>query len=135
MRILAIDWGEKRMGLAVGDSQHGVATPLKTVAREGGIVETLAKRAQKEGADFILLGLPLSLSGENGPMADTVREFGKMLGSKAHIPVFFRDERLTSVGARRHGIAKERLDAAVAALLLQEYFEEIGATKHQDSVV
>ena len=132
MRILAVDWGEKRIGLAVGDTSHGVAMPLDTVSGGSAAIDIVAERAKKEGARFILLGLPLTLSGEEGPMVEHIKRIAVALGKKAGVPVFFRDERFTSAAVSRYNVPKGRRDALVATMLLGEYFEEMG-TAAKDS--
>ena len=136
MRILAVDWGEKRIGLAVGDTGHGVAVPLDILSGGSTAIATVAERAKKEGAHFILLGLPLTLSGEEGPMVEHIKRIAAALGKKAGVLVFFRDERLTSVAVGRSNAPKGRRDALVAAMLLREYFEEMGtAAKDGENMV
>ncbi|OHA48948.1 MAG: hypothetical protein A2806_04625 [Candidatus Terrybacteria bacterium RIFCSPHIGHO2_01_FULL_48_17] len=119
MRILAIDHGSKRIGLAVGDTGHGVATPLKSIGAHDVFGELRAFVA-KENIERIVIGMPLTLRGEKGAQAQKVEAFGKKLGSLLNLPVEFFDERLTSKMVLKDTQDK---DAAAAAILLSDWLQ------------
>lgn len=134
MRILGLDVGEKRIGVAICDPQERLALPLTFLERGGADAPTLAAIAElvrREGAEAIVVGLPLSLDGSLGPQAQRVAAFVEALARQVDVPVTPWDERLSSVeaerllratGHRRRAL-KGRRDAAAAALILQGYLD------------
>ena len=136
MRVLCIDFGERRIGLALSDPSGTLASPLPTLKRRRGKrppLSALAGIAEENGAEAIVLGLPLTLDGGDSDWTRTVREVGRALGERTGLPVHFMDERLTSVRAERAvrslGLPKkkreekERVDAAAAILILQAWLD------------
>jgi putative holliday junction resolvase len=135
-RVLGVDLGARRIGLAVSDPAGRVATPLTVVERSGDTAadhRTIVAHAREAGASRIVVGLPLSLSGEVGPAARAVLEEVESLRAEASgtIAVETHDERLTTVIAER-GIRaararrrarKRAVDSAAAAVMLQSYLE------------
>ena len=134
-RIAAIDFGLKRIGIALSDERKQIAFPLATVAGgEEGVQNVMAALAEKrKEIEQIILGLPLLLSGAKGNMALLVEKFGTDLEIAIGIPVLLLDERLSSKYADRqlremsHNRRErtEKLDRASAAFLLQSYLEKI----------
>ena len=129
MRILAIDFGEKRIGLATSDATQALATPRKTLRRasdEKAAREILEFCAQEE-IGLVLLGLPRSPGGDERaphPFASRIRAFAAKLAARTPIPVRFHEETLTSNEAARRlprGAAREDLDRMAAAVLLEDY--------------
>lgn len=121
-RVLALDYGEARCGLALSDPTGTLATPLGVVERPAtrkGIA-AIAEVARERGAGLLLIGLPLTMSGEEGAQAEEARAFGTRLAAATSLPVRYHDERLTTrQAARRGGAAPE--DARAAAILLEDY--------------
>lgn len=137
-RVLGIDYGRKRIGLAVSDPTGTIASPLQTLNRRIGRRPPWAEIARvirEYEVERAVVGLPLDLAGEEGEWAAEVRAFGAELGRKFELPVEWVDERLTSVLAeeavRAIGLKKaererkERVDAAAAALILRSYLDGI----------
>lgn len=130
-RIAAIDWGEKRIGLAMTDIQRRIALPVGVVAGGKQALHNIKASLPLKEVGLILLGQPLELSGRKGPMANQVEIFGKMLEDALGIQVLLVDERLSSKEADMHlkeihlhgKQRRERLDAVAATLLLQTYLE------------
>jgi len=120
MRVLAIDHGSKRIGLAVGDTEHGVATPLKSCAAREAMGE-IPRVIQQEGIGRVVIGLPLTLAGEHGSQVEVVKRFARELSQEISAPAEFFDERLTTKAAWHHG--QKDPDASAAALLLNDWFE------------
>jgi putative Holliday junction resolvase len=130
-RVAAIDFGEKRIGIAVSDNNRKIALPVGIV--EGGkkAVQNIRAALPLKEVDLVLLGLPLEMSGKKGSMAEKVELFGKMLEDALGIPVLLVDERLSSKGAdvRLKEISlnrkarSEKLDMVAATLLLQTYLD------------
>ena len=125
-RYLALDLGERRIGLAVGDDAGGIARPLRSVRRRGGEADFAAVRpvARAEAVDALLFGLPLTLRGEEGHEARRARELGERIAGALGLPFEFADERLTTRQASRYARGRGfDIDAAAAALLLQSHLD------------
>ena len=133
-RVLALDYGERRIGIAISDPTRTIARSLPTIWRRRGKRPPYARiveEVEKWEAGLIVVGLPVETSGEEGPMAREARSFGEGLERRAGVPVEFWDERFTSVRARRELAhldlkasarrEKERVDAMAVTLLLQSY--------------
>jgi putative Holliday junction resolvase len=129
MRILAIDFGEKRIGLATSDATEVLATARRTLARkddDASIEEILAFCAQEE-IGTILLGVPRSPEGVESPFADRVRSFARKLARKTALPLCFHEETLTSNEAARRlgpGATRDAADRMAAAVLLEDYLSD-----------
>lgn len=134
MRIAAIDFGLKRIGIALSDDRKKLALPFATVdGGKKGVANTVAVLAKKQGEiERILVGLPLLMSGKKSEMAKEVEAFAKELELATGIPVELCDERLSSKmadqGMRELSMNRkersERIDMAAAALLLQSYLDK-----------
>lgn len=135
-RILGVDYGERRIGLAVSDPSGTIAQPLATLTRRPGKrppVQAIADTAREWEAQAIVVGLPLTLEGDDSDWTRETRAFGEKLGERAALPVHFVDERMTSVRAenavRSLGLRKSareeksRVDAAAAMLILQAFLD------------
>jgi len=123
VRYLALDVGDRRIGLAVGDDAHGLSRPLRTLARRS-VVKDLAeieRIAREEAIDVLVIGLPLTLSGEEGHQAERVRRFAAA-SEKLGLPVRLYDERHTSSEAEIRG-ARD-LDAGAATILLEDFLAQ-----------
>ncbi len=103
-RILAVDLGDRRTGLALSDEGRFLASGIGTIS-PGGIAATaaaVAKTVKERGAVAAVVGLPRNMDGSEGARADRCREFAVMLAKAAGIPVLMTDERLTTVAASRY---------------------------------
>ena len=129
-RLLAIDYGDRRIGLAVSDPTGTIASPAGHVARRAGKrppVAELVRRAVELGATGIVLGLPLDANGEETTRAAEVRSVGSAIAARTGLPVRYVDERFTTAAALRAiktmgGSARGRkgdVDALAATVLLQ----------------
>jgi putative Holliday junction resolvase len=125
MRVIGIDFGERHIGLATADDRVPVAVPLATVDAGGDPVARIEEAVREQGAEVIVFGLPLSMSGAEGPQAQRVREIAGLLAERIAIPIDFQDERLTSAQAERTASGKgARKDAIAASILLQAYLDQ-----------
>jgi putative Holliday junction resolvase len=137
MRVLGIDFGERRIGLALSDPTGTLATPLPTVKRRAGKrppLKALEEVIQEYEVEAIVFGLPLTPEGTESDWTRTIREVGKALSLRTGLPVHFVDERFTSARAERAvrslGLPKhkreqkERVDAAAAVLILQSWLDQ-----------
>jgi putative Holliday junction resolvase len=150
-RILAVDYGRARIGLAIADSEARIARPLETLTRKNrnDDMKRVREIVRENGVKRIVLGLPLRLDGSKGEMAAEVERFGERLRKQIGVPVEFVDERLTSWEAesilrskgaagsaarparsahsdraaksRKAGEGKTSVDALAATLILREY--------------
>ena len=133
MRILALDHGSKRIGVAVSDETKTIAQPLEYIPAEpfADFLARLKKILLEKEVDFILLGMPRNMDGSYGPAAQKVEAFATALKMAITIPVKMWDERLTSTMANRALIQagvrrdkrKEKVDKMAAAILLQSYLD------------
>ncbi len=153
-RILALDIGDRRIGVALSDTLDILATPLTIIDRKKDELDvaSIVDLVKKHDAGLILAGLPRSLSGGIGQQAEKVQAFVEKLKQQTNVPIEFRDERFTTVDAqllmreagtknkrtkiknknksgvtpRRQKTKKEKMhdDAAAAAVLLQGYLDE-----------
>jgi putative holliday junction resolvase len=121
-RILALDHGSARCGCAVSDPSGTLATPLRAVERpdtKKGLA-ALARLADEHGAELVVVGLPLTLRGEQGAQAAAARAFAERLERRLSVRVELHDERLTTRLAERTGGAGDA-DSRAAAHLLESY--------------
>jgi putative holliday junction resolvase len=123
VKVLALDYGAARTGLAVSDPTGTIARPLGVVERaatEAGLAELL-EIAEREGVEEIVVGLPLTLRGEHGSQATETERFVVALRAATELPVETFDERFTTRLARANGAGGAAEDAAAAAHLLTSY--------------
>ncbi len=129
MRILAVDYGESRVGLAISDVTCTISQPLAVIPRKLALRE-IGRIVEEMDVSLIVVGLPLNMDGTEGPMAIKARAFASELEGLG-VRVVMWDERLTSFEAegvmRGHGVRakkrKKKLDAVAAALILKSYLE------------
>jgi len=134
MRSLGLDIGDKRIGVALSDPQGLLASPLTIINRrdETADIKAITDIVSQHQVGQIIVGLPRSMDGSLGQQAEKVKTFTQKLCSHTDVPVEFRDERLTTVSAKRLMQAvktpknrrKARDDAIAAALILQGYLDE-----------
>ena len=135
MRILAIDPGSKRIGLAISDELKMIAQPLEYILAEpsAGFLARLKELVQEKDVELILVGMPRNMDGSYGPAAQKVRDFVGTLRATLTVPIRLWDERLTSAQANRVLIQggvrrdkrKEKVDKMAAAILLQGYLDSL----------
>jgi putative pre-16S rRNA nuclease len=133
MRILALDVGDRRIGLAISDATGMLATPLHIIENYEQVAacREIDAVARDKEAQKIIVGLPLSMSGEDSAQTAKTRIFADNLAAMVKVPVVFCDERLSTVTAAnlhsevktRRGKVKQRLDAMAAAVILQSYLD------------
>lgn len=133
-RILAIDWGEIRLGLALSDERQILASPLGTLSRRAGKrfpMPAFLDAVSAHGPVGIVVGLPLTMEGEEGDSARAARELAEQVGKRAELPVELTDERMTTArvlgtireqGGSTRG-RKDDVDAHAAAVLLQGFLD------------
>ncbi len=133
MRILGIDHGTKRIGLAISDELGVIAQPLEFVPAEpfDKFLARLREIIREKEVELLLIGMPRNMDGSYGPAALKVQEFAAVLRDTVGIPIKMWDERLTSAQANRFLIQanvrrdqrKQKVDKTAAAILLQSYLD------------
>lgn len=139
MRVLGVDYGERRIGLALSDATGLLARPWKAIVRPGSIgrvadslaAEILRLGAEDEGIELVVLGFPRRLNGSPTDQTAAVEKLASALRNRIAVPVVLQDERLTSREAesrlahreRDWRVRKRTLDAAAAAVILQDYLD------------
>jgi len=139
VRALGIDYGKRRIGLALSDATGLLARPWKTIAAEGSATriatllanEALALAAEEDGLSAIALGYPRKLNGQPTDQTAAVEAIASALRATVQVPVVLQDERLTSREAESALAAREKdwrkrkllVDAAAAAIILQDYLD------------
>lgn len=127
--ILALDVGEKRIGIALANSIARIASPLVTLPNDDNFTDSLSKIVETNSVGTLVVGLPRSLDG--GVTAQTVyaQEFANELQKRLHLPVIMQDEAVTSAKAeselssRRKGFTKEDIDMLSAVYILEDYLK------------
>lgn len=132
MRVIGLDHGSRRVGVAVGDTETRIAFARPALRRTGGTadLDAIAAVAREEGTARVVLGLPRNMDGSEGSQADAARAFGERLASIG-LDVVYVDERLSSWAAEEElasaGDLPDRrsgeVDSAAARLILQEYLD------------
>jgi putative Holliday junction resolvase len=133
VRVLAIDPGTVRLGLALSDPSGTIAQPLAVLVRrsEKEDLKELARIADQHGVELIVVGLPRTLDGRLEAAAQGAQQFGKRVGETSGRPVAYWDERLTTVAAERYLIEqgkprrkrRQEVDRMAATLMLQGYLD------------
>jgi putative Holliday junction resolvase len=131
-RVLALDWGTRRIGVALSDPTRLLAQPLATLARRPGHrppVGEILDLITKHGVELVVVGLPLSAEGEEGEAAAAARALGEAVAGRSGLPVTYWDERLSTAAALRSARAagvrdrdsRERIDQMAAVQILQHF--------------
>jgi putative holliday junction resolvase len=143
VRVLGIDYGRRRIGLAISDATGMLARPWKTLSSRGTAAdvagtlasEILTLRDESDGLEAVVLGLPRRLSGESNEQTASVRELAARLQAVIGVPLVLQDERLSSREAESLLARSEKdwrkrkssLDAAAAAVILQDYLDSLAS--------
>ena len=131
-RILGIDYGNSRIGLAISDSKKVIAFPHSTIQVKDvvSIKSVIRKIIKKKEIEAVVIGLPLGLNGKDTTQTRIVRDFKNKI-DELSIPTFFQDERYSSISAKKTlinqkiktGYNKDLIDRTAAAILLQQYLD------------
>ncbi|MCK5319849.1 Holliday junction resolvase RuvX [Candidatus Parcubacteria bacterium] len=122
-KYLGIDWGKKRIGLALGDSETRLASPFCVVSQASEIIDII----NKEKIDYLIIGQPIKMSGAKDNLGEDFEEFLNFIKNNCDIPVELIDERLTSKAADAlSGTKKTKAarDSLAAMIILQSYFDK-----------
>ena len=131
-RVLGVDYGSSRVGLALSDPQKIIASPLDTLTNNGNdrLKKKLLELIKEKNVEYIVIGLPIGLKGQETSQTKIVREFAEEMRSLA-LPVYFQDERLSSLSAKKSlieqnvktGHNKSFIDSTAAAIFLQQFLD------------
>ncbi len=129
---MAIDYGDKRTGLAICDATETIVSPLTVIQDQKKLLKKIKDIVADEKVEGIVLGLPLNMDDSQGPQAKRVFNFADQLKACINIPIHFQDERLSTFGAEEklaaadftRGKKKKRLDAVAAAQILEAFLEQ-----------
>tara|TARA_Y100000768_G_C23892837_1_gene641026 strand:+ start:684 stop:1100 length:417 start_codon:yes stop_codon:yes gene_type:complete len=134
-RLLAIDYGEKRLGLAISDPNQIISKPLKTIILSDSqyIYNELEKIISDYEIQKLIIGLPIGMDGKNTQQTSKVEAFKENLQNKIGIPIILFDERLSSVSAKKSLISqgiktghnKSKIDQTAAAIFLQHFLDTL----------
>ena len=133
MRKMALDYGEVRLGVAFSDLLNIIANGYETYTRKDldSDLKYLSDLAKEKEVDKIIVGLPINMDGTEGERAQATRAFGEKLSQVSGLPIYYLDERLTSVSAERMLIEadvrrenrKKVIDKISATIILQDYLD------------
>ncbi len=132
-RVLAIDYGDVRVGLALSDLTHTIATPFRTLNYENinHLLDQLSEIIKDNEVEQIVVGIPYNMKGVDTKQTEKVRDFIVILKDKLGMPINLIDERLTSSEAEKYmhqmdiktGFNKDSIDKIAASIILQEYLD------------
>lgn len=132
-RVMALDVGERRIGIALSDPTRTLAAPLTTIRAEprAAALKRIATLIREHEVTALVIGLPLTMSGNVGPQATLVQQFADELRQMIEIPLYFIDERLTTAAAERMMLElnlkpeqrKARIDEVAASIILQDFLD------------
>lgn len=127
MKYLSIDYGEKKIGIAISDAEGRIAFPKKIIYNRGQerILAQLKELIKEQNVSRIVVGLPLGAQGEETEQSAKTRAFTDFLHKETTIAIDFENEFLTTHMAERMGVTREHVDEAAAALILQSYLDRI----------
>lgn len=124
MRYLGIDYGDKRIGIALSDEQGILAFPLATVENGKNAVNQIKKICSEQEAERIIIGLPLSFAMKETEQTEKVRLFAGKLSKEINLPIEFENEILTSKMAGKERVNRQKIDESSAALILQSWIDK-----------
>ena len=132
-RALGIDFGERRVGLALSDKLNLIASPYKTLqyVSKNDLINEIKKIVYEKEIEIFVIGLPLNMKGQDSAQTKKVRSFKKLL-STLELPIVYEDERLSSIMAKnslvlqniKTGHNKSEIDRTAAAIILQQYLDK-----------
>ncbi|MGI8403543.1 MAG: Holliday junction resolvase RuvX [Thermomicrobiales bacterium] len=132
-RMLGLDMGSVRIGVAISDELGMIASPLKLVLRAGPVVQDVQKLLREYDVARLVVGLPVGMSGREGPQAAEVRSYTESIAGAFDLPLEYWDERMTTSIAHQYLSAnktkrdkrKQQVDAIAAAVMLQSYLDHL----------
>ena len=135
--LLCFDYGEKRIGVAVGQTLTGTATPLGIVRVKGGKPDwpNVSKLIEEWQPQALVVGKPVCMDGARQLLTDLSEKFGRQLQGRYHLQVFFIDERLTTYEAMRRMQSDRDLDPVAAQIILESWLAEYAHGRYPDATI
>ena len=127
-RVLGIDFGTKRIGLALSDEDRGMAFPLQVVENNKNAISTISKIIKEKEVNLVVIGESKDFKMEDNPVMEMVRIFENLLASESRVEIDYEPEFLTSHQAHHVQGKTKMLDASAATIILQSYLDR---TRHQ----
>lgn len=124
MRLIGIDFGMKRIGIALSDESGAIAFPHSVVENDRASIEAVARIVEDERAEKIVIGHSLDYKGKDNPIMEQACAFASLLEEKTGVPIAFESEVLTSREASHVQGEHEKIDASAAAIILQSYIDK-----------
>lgn len=125
MKLLGIDYGRKKIGIAVSDLEGDTAFPKKVLTNDTFSLAHIAKLVQQEGVGVVVVGESTDYRGEENPIMEDIRRFSKALEEKTGISVVLEPETLSTKEAEHIQERHDKIDASAAAIILQSYIDRI----------
>ncbi len=129
MRLLGIDYGSKRIGLATADTESGMAFPRSVIKNDDEMIKTLKEIKDKENIEKIILGESKNLDGKDNDITEDIRKFKAVLEAELDAEVIFQPEFYSTYQASRIQGDSEMIDASAAAIILQSYVDQVKNNK------
>lgn len=124
MTVLGIDFGTKRVGVALSDTSETLAFPKEVLSNTKEVVQTIGALCIKEKARLIVLGYSKNSQGEDNPVMEKIHPFKEALEKNLNLPVIFEQESWSSVEATKFQGVNENIDASAAAIILQRFLDK-----------
>lgn len=124
MKLAGIDYGTKRIGFAVGDTDQKIAFPRDVVEGHAKALDYVDRMIDQEGVSLVVMGIPIRHGGEEGELAGEIRAFAREITEKLGVDMVFQNEILSTKVIQPGTVTKEKTDAASAALILQSYLDK-----------
>ena len=125
MKYLGLDYGDKRIGVAISDEEGKIAFPRTTLENSPSVYSEIKRMCDEEKVEKIILGLPVSFSGGFSAQAKAVQRFGDALRAAVQVPIAYENEIFSTKIAKDSGVAREKTDQSAAAVILQGWLDKM----------
>lgn len=133
MKLLGIDYGTKRIGLATADTETQIATPLKVIDNDGDALKSVVQICDRKDIDTIVMGESTDRTGQDNPVMQQAKEFANGLINTTETDLTFFDEFGSSVAASQQPNDPTHIDGSAAAIILQRYLEQFDAQNNEEN--
>ncbi len=123
MKLLGIDYGKKKIGIAVSDLEGDTAFPKEVILNDTHSLAHIAELVQQEGVGVVVVGESTNYRGEENPIMEDIKRFNRALEEKTNIPVYLEPETLSTKEAEHIQERHDKIDASAAAIILQSYID------------
>lgn len=124
MKLLGIDYGDKRVGIALTDESGAMAFPKEILENDGQLVNTITKIIKEEGVEAVVIGESHDFGGKENPIMKRIHHFVERLTGQVSLPIYFEPEFMTSAEARRGQEDVKIVDSGAATIILQSYIDK-----------